>query len=115
MQPFSLSPANVQPIQKKLYQHKKLTVAVLRLDQLHPVISGNKWFKLQAYLEDAKAQGKKALLTFGGAFSNHILATAAAGAASGFQTAGVIRGERPIQPSLTLQEAAAYGMQLFFT
>src|SRR5881398_915665 len=50
---------------------------VLRLDLLHPVISGNKWFKLKEYLRDANEKGKKAVLTFGGAFSNHIVATAA--------------------------------------
>ena len=55
----------------------RATVVVLRLDLVHPVVSGNKWFKLKEYMAEAK-QLKKVLLTFGGAFSNHIVATAAA-------------------------------------
>ncbi|RYY94690.1 MAG: pyridoxal-phosphate dependent enzyme, partial [Chitinophagaceae bacterium] len=92
-----------------------IEAAVLRLDRLHPLISGNKWFKLQGYLAQAKAEGKSGLLTFGGAWSNHILATAAAGAALGLRTAAVIRGEAPGMPSPTLLEAAALGMRLFYS
>ena len=108
-------PANVQPIQKKLYQHKKVQVSVLRLDRLHPVVSGNKWFKLKGYLEQAAMQKKKTIVTFGGAYSNHILATAAACADAGFSAAAIIRGEPPLQLSQTLQDALAYGMKLIFS
>ena len=91
-----------------------LDVSVLRLDKIHPVISGNKWFKLRYYLEDAKAKGKKSILTFGGAWSNHIIATAMAGKMNGFNTVGIIRGEESPDLSPTLLNARAQGMQLVF-
>ena len=92
----------------------RATVHVLRLDLLHPVVSGNKWFKLTPYLDEAEQEGK-ILLTFGGAFSNHIVATAAATASRGLQSIGVIRGEKPKALSETLQQAMAYGMKIFFS
>jgi len=91
-----------------------LDVSVLRLDKIHPVISGNKWFKLRYYLEDAKEKDKRSILTFGGAWSNHIIATATAGKIKGFNTVGIIRGEEPAQLSPTLLNARAQGMQLVF-
>ena len=92
----------------------RATVHVLRLDLLHPVVSGNKWFKLTPYLNEAEQEGK-VLLTFGGAFSNHIVATAAATASRGLQSIGVIRGEKPKVLSHSLQDAMAYGMKIFYT
>jgi len=90
------------------------TVDVLRLDLIHPVISGNKWFKLKEYLKEAKALNKKIILTFGGAYSNHIVATAAAAKQSRFKSIGIIRGEKPTTISHTLQNASSYGMELYF-
>lgn len=90
------------------------TVDVLRLDLLHPVISGNKWFKLKEYLNDVQLQSKKTILTFGGAFSNHIVATAAAAKLNGLKSIGIIRGEQPINLSDTLKDAMSFGMELFF-
>jgi 1-aminocyclopropane-1-carboxylate deaminase len=90
------------------------TVDVLRLDLIDPVISGNKWFKLREYLHEAISTGKKTILTYGGAFSNHIIATAAAANAFGLKSIGIIRGERAGDISHTLKEAVAYGMQLEF-
>jgi 1-aminocyclopropane-1-carboxylate deaminase len=90
------------------------TTDVLRLDLVHSVISGNKLFKLQGYLDDAKQKGSKALLTFGGAFSNHILATAAAAKLAGLGSIGVIRGEASPNLSPTLKDAKAHGMHLLF-
>jgi len=87
---------------------------VLRLDMVHPIVSGNKWFKLHYYLEEALQQNKKAIVTFGGAFSNHIVATAAACAARSIMSIGIIRGERPSILSQSLQDALEFGMQLFF-
>lgn len=89
-------------------------VHVLRLDRVHPLISGNKWYKLRFYLEAAKTQGKN-IVTFGGAYSNHILATAAACKLEGIPCAGIIRGEAPRFCSQTLTDAAALGMELHFT
>lgn len=93
---------------------KNCRAAILRLDKIHPVVSGNKWFKLKYYLEAAKKAGAETLLTFGGAYSNHIIATAFAAKETGFASAGVIRGERPAQFSPTLSSAISYGMELIF-
>ena len=90
------------------------TVDVLRLDLLHPVVSGNKWFKLKEHIKAAKAEGKTTVLTFGGAYSNHIVATAAATQLTGMKSIGIIRGEELKQPSHTLLAAKDYGMQLYF-
>ena len=87
---------------------------ILRLDQLHPIISGNKWFKLKHHLEYAFGHGYSHVLSFGGAWSNHIHALAAAGHILGFPTVGVIRGERAKQLSPTLQDVESWGMQLHF-
>jgi 1-aminocyclopropane-1-carboxylate deaminase len=91
-----------------------LPIDVLRLDLLHPVISGNKWFKLKEYLHIAKEEKKTTLLTFGGAYSNHIVATAAAAQMAGLKSIGIIRGEEPGEWSPTLMAAKDYGMQLYF-
>jgi 1-aminocyclopropane-1-carboxylate deaminase len=90
------------------------TVDVLRLDLIHPVISGNKWFKLKEYIQEAKSHDKKILLSFGGAFSNHIVATAAAAKMNGLKSIGIIRGEKPAVLSHTLLEAMNFGMELHF-
>lgn len=89
-------------------------VEVLRLDRIHPIISGNKWFKLRYYIADTLQKKKTEIVTFGGAWSNHIVATAAAAAEAGLKSTGIIRGEEPRQYSPTLQKAAELGMQLFF-
>jgi 1-aminocyclopropane-1-carboxylate deaminase len=91
-----------------------IRAAILRLDLLHPEVSGNKWFKLRYNLEEALAQGKKRLLTFGGAYSNHIAATAAACQLAGIACTGIIRGERPPVLSHTLHNASLKGMELHF-
>lgn len=96
------------------YNKFHTTVDVLRLDLIDPVVSGNKWFKLKEYLKEASHLRKTAILTFGGAYSNHIVATAAACTSYGFRSVGIIRGERPVELSNTLQDAQDYGMQLYF-
>jgi 1-aminocyclopropane-1-carboxylate deaminase len=85
-----------------------------RDDLISAEFPGNKWRKLKYNLEAARDGGHRTLLTFGGAYSNHIRATAAAGAAFGFATIGVIRGEehRPLNPSL--RYAVDRGMQLTY-
>ena len=97
-----------------LLKEKNVEVSVLRLDKIHQVISGNKWFKLRYYLEEAARQNKKTIVTFGGAWSNHILATAAVCEMKGFNSIGIIRGEEMKNLSPTLIEAKKYGMQLVF-
>jgi 1-aminocyclopropane-1-carboxylate deaminase len=103
-------------MQKIVIQHihslsvDRLSVDTLRLDRLHPVVSGNKWFKLQYYLQEALEQGKDTIASFGGAYSNHIVATAFAAREAGLKSIGYIRGELVSNPSL--DEARTYGMEL---
>ncbi len=105
----------LQKIEAAFLKEKEISLYVLRLDLVHPYISGNKWFKLKYNLEKAKKQGKNTLLTFGGAFSNHIVATAAAGKEFGFKTIGIIRGEELSEnDNSVLQFAKDCGMQLRF-
>lgn len=93
---------------------KGVRVWLKREDLIHPDLPGNKWRKLKYNLEAARREGSPALLTFGGAYSNHIRATAAAGRHFGFATIGVIRGEEhlPLNPSLAY--AVACGMRLTY-
>lgn len=87
---------------------------ILRLDLIHPIISGNKWFKLKYHLKAALEANSKGLLTFGGAWSNHLVATAAAAALAKLPSIGVVRGERPSTLSAALQDAQNAGMELLF-
>jgi 1-aminocyclopropane-1-carboxylate deaminase/D-cysteine desulfhydrase-like pyridoxal-dependent ACC family enzyme len=104
----------IDAIQSSLLAKKQIELSVLRLDKIDPLISGNKWFKLYYYIEDAIAKGYTKILTFGGAYSNHILATAATGNLQSLNTTGIIRGEEPVQPSQTLLKARQLGMELVF-
>lgn len=113
-QPIDLTKAVVQPINDELLYEKNVPVDILRLDRIHPVISGNKWFKLKYHLQEALNQNKKGILTFGGAWSNHLVATALACRQANLASIGIIRGEAPATPSATLQEVQEYGMQLDF-
>jgi len=106
--------ANIPVQQLTAALWKNIRADVLRLDQLHPVVSGNKWFKLRQYLSKAANEGKNTIATFGGAYSNHIVATAFAGQAAGLHTIGFIRGEKTTPLSPTLAEAAGYGMELVY-
>ncbi len=91
-----------------------LSCSMLRLDLLHPVVSGNKLFKLNFYLKEAKSKEKEGILTMGGAYSNHLVATAYAAKSAGLQSIGYVRGEGSAQPSQTLEECKEYGMQLVY-
>jgi 1-aminocyclopropane-1-carboxylate deaminase/D-cysteine desulfhydrase-like pyridoxal-dependent ACC family enzyme len=102
----------IQNIHSALLDHHQLSLDMLRVDEIHPLISGNKWFKLKYNLLRAREEGHHTLLTFGGAFSNHIFATAAAGKEYGFKTIGIIRGEKTAPLNPTLAFAAEQGMQL---
>ena len=109
---FSTPPA--EPVPGDFLPMQNVAADVLRLDKIHPVISGNKWYKLKYYLQEAAALKAKTIATFGGAYSNHIVATACAARLSGFRSFGVIRGEEPAILSHTLKNAVDYGMQLHF-
>lgn len=85
-----------------------------RDDLIHPEVPGNKWRKLKYNLSAAREQGHSRLLTFGGAYSNHIRATAAAGHYLGFSTFGVIRGEEHVPLNWSLSYAVGLGMRLSY-
>lgn len=96
------------------FNGNKATIWVKRDDLIHPTVQGNKWRKLKYNLENAQNQGSKTLLTFGGAFSNHLYAVAAAGQLFDFQTIAIVRGEKTLPLNPTLQFAQSAGMQLHF-
>lgn len=99
------------PLQK--IDHPLLTnFYVKRDDLIDPYISGNKWRKLKYLLKRAKGEGKTHLVTFGGAFSNHLVATASAAARAGLQSTAFVRGEVVENPMLLL--CRLYGMRLIF-
>jgi 1-aminocyclopropane-1-carboxylate deaminase len=91
-----------------------IEAAMLRLDRIHPIVSGNKWFKLKYHLQEALRNGHDAIVTFGGAYSNHIVAAAYAARTAGLQSTGIIRGEAPATLSHTLRVARDHGMRLEF-
>lgn len=93
-------------------QAKNSRLFILREDLIHPEISGNKWRKLKYNINEAKRLNKKTILTFGGAYSNHIAATAAAGNELDLETIGIIRGEENLPLNPTLQLAKGNGMVL---
>ena len=106
--------ADIEILQDPLLTKAQVTVDVLRLDKIHTIISGNKWFKLKYYLAEVIRQGKKGIITFGGAYSNHLLATAFACAQAGLSSIGVVRGEEPAEYSHTLKDAQTFNMQIQF-
>ncbi|MHA4809900.1 1-aminocyclopropane-1-carboxylate deaminase/D-cysteine desulfhydrase [Flavitalea flava] len=109
---FDLSPVPVDTVEVPELTKRKIGLDVLRLDKIHPVVSGNKWFKLKGHLQ--LAANYKSVITFGGPWSNHIIATAYTAAKAGISATGIIRGEKPVHLSETLQAASAYGMHLQF-
>ncbi|MFK7953464.1 MAG: 1-aminocyclopropane-1-carboxylate deaminase/D-cysteine desulfhydrase [Ekhidna sp.] len=108
-------PTPIQELSDPLFKEKSLRIFVKREDLLHAEIMGNKWRKLKYNLIEAKKQGFSTILTFGGAYSNHIAATAAACKESGFKSIGIIRGDELNENSNpTLQFATKKGMELHF-
>lgn len=107
-------PPPLQEINSEIARRAGVDLYVLRLDLMHPLVNGNKWFKLKYNLLEAKEKNFTTLLTFGGAYSNHIYATAAAGNLFGFRTIGVIRGEERLPLNPTLSFAVQQGMQLVY-
>lgn len=106
-----------QKIDLPILNKKDVSLYIKREDLIHPLISGNKFRKLKYNLEQLKAQGKNQLVTFGGAYSNHIAATAYAGNLKGVKTLGIIRGEElqyTWKENPTLEKAATNGMQFRF-
>lgn len=104
----------IQKINTQKLREQKITLLIKRDDTLHTYISGNKWRKLKYNIQEAIDEKHTTLLTFGGAFSNHITATAAAAQLANLKSIGIIRGERidPLNP--TLSYAQRCGMHLHF-
>uniref|UniRef100_UPI00404AD52D 1-aminocyclopropane-1-carboxylate deaminase/D-cysteine desulfhydrase n=1 Tax=Fulvivirga sp. TaxID=1931237 RepID=UPI00404AD52D len=105
------------PVQE--INHPKINGSGVRLlikrdDLVHPEISGNKWRKLKYNIQKAQQLSCKRIITFGGAFSNHIAATAVAAQYYDLESMGIIRGETASQENPTLSMASRYGMQLDF-
>lgn len=92
----------------------ELTSAILRIDTIHPIISGNKIFKLKYYLRETIATNKVGILTFGGYYSNHLVASAYAAKQANLESIGIVRGERPNILSQTLSDCITYNMKLKF-
>lgn len=104
----------IQKIEHPILIEKKIDLYIKRIDLIHPEISGNKWFKLKYNLEQAKIKKFDTILTFGGAYSNHIAATAFAGKINNIKTIGYIRGEETLPLNPTLQLAKDNGMKLIY-
>ncbi|WP_421347244.1 1-aminocyclopropane-1-carboxylate deaminase/D-cysteine desulfhydrase [Aeromonas veronii] len=110
----AILPSPLQHLHHPLLTRYGVELWCKRDDLIHPAISGNKWRKLKYHLLHAKEHGKLHLLSFGGAYSNHIHALAAAGCQSGLRTTGIIRGEYDAVSNSTLRDAQHWGMDLVF-
>ncbi|MCT7903702.1 D-cysteine desulfhydrase [Candidatus Ornithobacterium hominis] len=112
----NISPCPIQNVNMPLLEERNIKLDILREDMNHPLIQGNKLRKLKYNILEAHRLGFETILSFGGAFSNHISALAAAGKAFGFNSIGVIRGdELTKQPlNVTLKDAQERGMKLDF-
>jgi len=100
----------LQPLRLDWSVAAGVELAVLRLDLLDPLISGNKWFKLIEHLRAAQTSGASGVISLGGAHSNHLHALAAAGKRFGFNTVGLLRGHPQQTP--TVSDLQAFGMHL---
>lgn len=107
-------PSSLQKINHSLFDHHKITVMIKRDDLIHPIISGNKWRKLKYNIEYAKKKGKKGIISFGGAYSNHIHALAFACYQEKLPCLGIIRGEEHYANNFTLSWARHWQIQLTF-
>jgi 1-aminocyclopropane-1-carboxylate deaminase/D-cysteine desulfhydrase-like pyridoxal-dependent ACC family enzyme len=109
---MAIEKIRTQKVMNRFYDRDDIEWDILRTDLLHPVCSVNKFFKLKYYLLDAIQRNHTTIKTSGGAWSNHIVATAFAARASKLRSIGMIRGEMPRYKSDTLREAEALGMTL---
>lgn len=107
-------PPAIDQLRDEKYDLKKISLSILRLDQIHPVVSGNKLFKLSYFLNNAISSSHKTIVTFGGAWSNHLAATAYACKKEAIKGIGFVRGEKPAILSKTLLFCVQNGMELQF-
>lgn len=108
---FLARPTAVEELRHPIFAARGLRLFVKREDQLHPFVSGNKWRKLKHNLIAAEESGAKRLVTFGGAYSNHLVAVACAARALGFASLGILRGEEP-RENRPLSLCREFGMEL---
>jgi len=104
----------VQPVPMQTARDANISIDVLRLDLIHPIISGNKYFKLKNTINRALHHHAKGIVSFGGAYSNHLVALAYLCNALNIPCVGVVRGEEPRKPSFTLQDLLKYQMKLHY-
>ena len=110
--PITIDPMTIDPITS--FSSSVVESSILRLDKLHPIVSGNKWFKLRYYIEDAIANKATTIASFGGPYSNHLVALAFAAKENNLKSIGYVRATKEDTLTLSLQEALTYGMQLEF-
>jgi 1-aminocyclopropane-1-carboxylate deaminase len=111
---LTYSDTPIEEIQHQIISNAEVSLFIKREDLNHPLVSGNKWWKLKYNLKEALAQGKDTLLTFGGAYSNHIYATAGAARELRLKAVGIIRGEEEHSVNPVIQFARDAGMKLHF-
>ena len=109
---LTLDPITIDPITS--LSSSTVEASMLRLDKLHPIVSGNKWFKLRYYIEEAISQSCSTIASFGGPYSNHLVALAYVAKENNVKSIGYVRASKEDTVTLSLQEAQAYGMQLEF-
>jgi len=105
-------PSPEQQLHHPLFEEKGLECWIKRDDLIHPMVSGNKWRKLKPIIEFALEEGSELVVSYGGAWSNHLLALAAASAQFGMKSRGFVRGESIDNPLLGI--CRQYGMELEF-
>lgn len=112
----ALAEKNIQTqnVELDICIENKVRWDVLRTDLIHPICSGNKFFKLKHYLIEAIKTQKKIIATFGGPWSNHLVATAFAAKYCGLKSIGYIRGEAPSHYSQTIIDCIEQGMEIHF-
>lgn len=111
---LSYFPTPIVEIQNPAASQAGIKLFIKREDLNHPSVSGNKWWKLKYNLEQAITTNAQTLLTFGGAYSNHIYATAAAARELKLNAIGIIRGEEHTAVNSVIEFARGAGMQLHF-
>ena len=109
---LTLDPITIDPLTN--LSSSTVEASMLRLDKLHPIVSGNKWFKLRYYIEEAISQSCSTIASFGGPYSNHLVALAYVAKENNVKSIGYVRASKEDTVTLSLQEAQAYGMQLEF-
>ena len=107
-----LDPMTIDPITS--FSSSTIESSILRLDKLHPIVSGNKWFKLRYYMEEAIKDKASTIASFGGPYSNHLVALAYAAKENNIKSIGYVRATKEDTLTPSLEEALNYGMQLEF-